>query len=106
MARRCSVCARADRELVNAALVSGGSFREIGTRFGLALGTIHRHTQHARRAALLAQVGAIAERGETERAANRGPDWTPAADDFSPLAHAQRKLLEARRRPVRWVGVP
>jgi len=105
MPRKCSVCARADRELVEAALDNGGSFRKVGRCFGVALGTIHRHMQHARRPAGLAQIGTIAGPGETERAANRGPDWSPDPDDFSPQAHSQRKLLEARRRPVRWVGI-
>ncbi len=106
MPRKCSVCARSDRELVEAALSDGRSFRDVGRCFGVALGSLHRHKQHGRRVAVLADTGAIAGRGETERIANRGPDWIPAADDFSPLAHAQRALLEARRRAVRWVGVP
>jgi len=33
-------------------LVKGSSFRDIGKRFGLAPATVHRHMQHARRAAV------------------------------------------------------
>src|SRR5271169_3825103 len=99
MPRKCSVCARPDRELVEATLNSGGSFREIGKRFGLALGTIHRHAKHVRRHTVRTLES---PRGETEQAANRGPNWSPAPDDFSPAAHSQRRLLEARRR----AGVP
>jgi hypothetical protein len=49
MPRRCSICNRVDRELVDAGLASGETFRAIGGRFGLALGTVHRHVQHAQR---------------------------------------------------------
>jgi hypothetical protein len=53
-----------DRDLVDEALAGGDSFREIGTRFGLALATIHRHAQHAQRAAVqaLAEVPKAGER--------------------------------------------
>ncbi|HTF34960.1 MAG TPA: hypothetical protein VK714_14855 [Myxococcota bacterium] len=91
---------------MDAALVNGGSFREIGRRFGVALATAHRHAKHARRAAVRtleeAPESVLAQRGEAERAANRGPAWSPRPDDFSPAAHSQRRLLEARRR----AGIP
>jgi hypothetical protein len=112
MPRHCSICSRSDRELVDAAMAAGDSFREVARRFGLALGTVHRHKKHVRHA----PVDAIAERSEAERspepvpndspnsrAVNRGPDWIPDPDDYSPLAHSQRRLLEARRRAGRWV---
>jgi len=94
-------------------MAAGESFREVARRFGLALATVHRHKKHAQQ-----PVDAIAERSEAElspapvpndgpksRAVNRGPDWIPDPDDFSPLAHSQRRLLEARLRAVRWVGI-
>ena len=46
MPRKCSICSRSDRELV-AAMAAGNSLRDIGKRFGLALGTVHRHKKHA-----------------------------------------------------------
>ena len=114
MPRPCSICSRADRELVDAAMAAGNSFREVARRFGLAVATAHRHKKHVRHA----PVDAIAERSEAERSptplprdspnsrtVNRGPDWIPDPDDYSPLAHSQRRLLEARRRAGRWVGI-
>ncbi|HTF33591.1 MAG TPA: hypothetical protein VK714_07810 [Myxococcota bacterium] len=104
MPRKCSVCARADRELVEAALDNGGSFREIRRRFGVALGTIHRHVKHTQRAAVRILEEAPEKCGESvlanrsRRAADSGPAWSPRPDDFSPAAHSQRRLLEARRR--------
>jgi len=111
MPRHCSVCARPDREIVDAALVNGGSFREIGGHFGLALGTIHRHARHARRPAVatleeasekcgensLAQVDALAS--EAERALADPDPPAPAMDapdpsDQSFLAHVHRRMLE------------
>jgi hypothetical protein len=80
-------------------MAAGNSFREVGRRFGLALGTVHRHKKHVRHG----PVDAIAERSEAERSLAPFPRYTAAerfADPLGVLAAYQRWLLEARRRGV------
>jgi len=102
MPRHCSICSRSDRELVDAAMAAGNSFRDVARRFGLALATAHRHKKHVRHA----PVDAIAKRSEAERSLAPFPRYTAAerfADPLGVLAAYQRWLFEARRRGF---GIP
>lgn len=44
MARPCSICTRDDRDRVDAALVMGGSYRAVASRFGLSKDSVRRHS--------------------------------------------------------------
>jgi predicted DNA-binding protein YlxM (UPF0122 family) len=44
--RVCTICAHSQRPAIDAALVAGGSFRDIAGRFGLSRSAVHRHREH------------------------------------------------------------
>lgn len=60
--RRCTVCAHAQREEIERALLEGGSYRDISGRFGLTRSSVQRHalshlpTDLARATAIEAEV--------------------------------------------------
>jgi len=116
MPRKCSVCMRTDRDLVDADLAADASFREIGMRFGLALATVHRHARHAQRAAVqaLAEVPKADERvlgevdplvSEAERLLSKRngeghgpqPPKPELLSEVSRLAHVESPASEAER---------
>jgi hypothetical protein len=47
--RICTICANPSRADIDAALVAGGSLRDISGRFGLSRSAVHRHQEHVPR---------------------------------------------------------
>ncbi len=59
MPRQCTICTHPDRADIDAALVAGGSIRDVARRFGAGKGAVERHRDHFR-----AALVAAAERRE------------------------------------------
>ena len=43
MGRRCQICSNTSINIINRALLGGATLSEIARRYGLALGSLHRH---------------------------------------------------------------
>lgn len=54
MGRLCTICRSAKRDEVDAALASGGTFRDISRQTGFSRGSVHRHATGCAREALTA----------------------------------------------------
>jgi len=64
MTRPCSICAHAEREAIDAALVAGEPYRDISGRFGVSRSALTRHkAQHIGQAVAQAQGEAVTAAG-------------------------------------------
>ena len=106
MGRACSICDHAERDIIDAALVSGDSYRDIGTAYGVTPSALSRHlrrhvspalaTLQAERveqgaASLLDRVEALIER--TERLLRAAEDEGRASAALAAVREL-RALLE------------
>jgi len=62
--RICTICGNPNRGDIDAALVAGGSLRDVAGRFGLSRSAVHRHHEHVPKALAKAkQAREVAEAG-------------------------------------------
>lgn len=64
MSRPCSVCRHPDRAAIDAALVSGDSYRGLSGRFGTSKSALERHREHLPRGLALAREAEAATRAD------------------------------------------
>lgn len=102
MPRTCTVCAHAEREAIDAALVAGDAFRHIASRFGTSTGALQRHkAEHLPASLALAQEAADVAHGDDLLAQVRALQARTlailaTAEGCGALAVALRAISEAR----------
>ena len=83
MTSKCTLCARADRESVDCALLAGGSLRGLAERYGTSRSSLHRHRSHA--------VTPTKANGSPPTPANAPASVPPPASRQPPSRHAHGK---------------
>jgi transposase-like protein len=102
MARTCTVCAHAQREAIDAALVAGASYRDVAGQYGLSKSAVERHkTEHipgaltqAHGAEEMASADTLLQKiASLEADAKRIGKAAEAAEDFRSAIAAVRELI-------------
>ncbi len=83
MTSKCTLCARADRESVDCALLAGGSLRGLAERYGTSRSSLDRHRSHA--------VTPTKANGSPPTPANAPASVPPPASRQPPSRHAHGK---------------
>lgn len=113
MPRRCTVCDHEQREAIDAAIVGGGSSREIGALFRVSRHAVERHAQnHLPRTLVQAQAVAEVVAGDTlldkittlEGEARQLKDRAERAGDVRTALVAVRELCRIVELQARLVG--
>ncbi len=86
MPRKCSICSHDKAEVIDAAIVAGGSYRDIALQFGVTAGSLGRHVKNH-------LVKTLAAAREAEQVAN-GNDLLDQVEDLRQQAQQIKDRAE------------
>jgi hypothetical protein len=100
--RKCSICTHKKVGQINKAIAEGVSFRNVVERFGLALGSVHRHTEKCLQLAL----AAVTEQKLVEQGIDVHKEFEEQLEFAKQLRIAAKEYLASPDDPLKLILTP